>query len=128
MASTVNSERSRLQNSYAPLRLKILNHYQTVAELVGGDVGARARKLPPKLGHWQYTHSELVHSVCPELIDTIDEIEALSAQRDPHYIKGRHKKQRTGPKPKWQRVGPLNSGQHHELMGEWPQIIARQQK
>jgi hypothetical protein len=119
MASTVNVERSRLQNAYAPLRVKILDHYLTVAQLAGIDVGEKAHRLPPKLGHWQYTHSLLVHSACPELAHLVDEIEALSVQRDRKYIKGQHKKQKPGPKPVWQRVGPLNSGRPYELVGEY---------
>jgi hypothetical protein len=117
MASIVNAERSRLQNEYAPLRLKILEHYQAVAQLTGGDAGAEAHRLPRKLGQWHHAHSERVHAACPELSDTIDAIENLAAQRDWQYIRGRHKRQRPGPKPGQQRRGPLNTQHLHQSGG-----------
>lgn len=119
MVSTVNAERSRLQNEYAPLRIKILDHYQVMAQLTGGDAGSVAHKLPRKLGQWHYPHSERVHAACPELSDVIDAIESLAAQRDREYIIGRHKRQRPGPKPGTSRQGPLNTQHTHQLGGDY---------
>ncbi len=119
MASTVNAERMRLNGLYPPLRLKILDHYRTAAELVGLDVGGEAHKLPVNLGYWHHTHSDLVLGVCPELLDTVNAIEELCLARDPHHIRGKHKRQRPGPKPGWQRTGPLNTHAPYQVGGEY---------
>lgn len=119
MASTVNAARSRLHDAYAPLRAKILNHYSSVAKLTGADVGGAAYRLPKLLGYWRDTHSDMVLSACPELLDTVNTIEGLCLARDPNYILGKHKPQRPGPKPGWQRTGPLNSAAPHQVGGEY---------
>jgi hypothetical protein len=119
MASTVKAERSRLHDAYAPLRVAILDHYHAVAELTGGAVEAKAHKLPKKLGQWHSTHSGMVLSICPELADVVSAIEDLCAARDPDHIRGNHKRQRPGPKPGWQRTGPLNSAVLYHTGGEY---------
>jgi len=109
MVSTVNAVRSRLQNAYAPLRIQILDHYHTMAQLTGRDAGDEAHRLPRKLGQWHHTHSDKVLAACPELLDTVNAVEGLCLARDPNYIRGQHKRQKPGPRPAWQRIGPLNN-------------------
>jgi hypothetical protein len=115
----VNAERVRLHELYVPLRLKILDHYLAAAQLVGLGVGRKEHKLPPKLGHWHHTHSDLVLGVCPELLDVVNTIEGLCLARDPNFIRGKHKRQRPGPKPGWQRTGPLNTQAPYQVGGEY---------
>jgi hypothetical protein len=119
MARTVAVERSRLHNAYARLRVRILDHYMAVAELTGRELGPKPRQLPHKLGFWRDTHSDMVLSACPELVDTVNDIENLCLARDPYFIRGKHKRQRPGPKPGWQRTGPLNTVAPYQLGGEY---------
>jgi hypothetical protein len=120
MGSTVAAERSRLHDAYQPLRVRILEHYRAVAQLTGREVGPRVYRLPHKLGYWHDTHTDMVLGVCPELVDVVNAIEDLCAARDPHYIRGKHKRQRPGPKPGWMRKGPLNTpGYLHQVGGEY---------
>jgi hypothetical protein len=114
MGSTVAAQRSRLHNEgYVALRAKIIAHYKTLP-LMGREAGAKAYKLPPKLGHWHDTHSALVLSVCPELDDVVRAIDELRAQRDADAIAAQHIRRKPGGR------GSNISHQTPELVGEWP--------
>lgn len=113
MATTLKAERGKAHAEYARLRLKIFAHYDILA-LVGQPPGARAHKLPPKLGHWSEKHSALVRAVSTELHPTVRRIEELRQARDPDLIKAQHAPLRRGDnfrrKSKEQLLNP----------GEWP--------
>jgi len=121
MASTVDVSRAARHEEYVRLRLKIFAYYDVLA-LVGASPGAKAHKLPPKLGHWSWRHSELVREVGGDpLLHIVQRIESLLEQRKPSYIKARHtplrrgdnfRRKNSGGKPREPRV-QLNPG-------EWP--------
>lgn len=116
MATTLKVERGKLQAEYARLRAKLFDYYH-VLPLIGPDPGEGARRLPPKLGHWNERHSAIVRTVTPDLAWVVQRIEDLLQRRAKSYIRARHTPMRRGDnfrragkgKPKVQ-VNP----------GEWP--------
>lgn len=114
MATTVKVTRGQLHDQYIDLRMKIVSYYRLLP-LVGREAGARAYKLPPKLGHWHASHSERVRAVCPELESTVQAIEVLSEQRAADAITTAHIRRKRGGK----RRRPIIQ-QEYELVGEWP--------
>jgi hypothetical protein len=117
MTSTLKSERGKGHAEYIKLRLKILDHYGLLP-LVGREAGARAHKLPPKLGHWDpgsNGHSERVLDACPELESVVRAIEELLKKRSPDYIKAHHVGMRRGDNFR-RRGNPKNQINP----GEWP--------
>ena len=114
MATTVKEERGRLHEQYSRLRTKIIAYYRLLP-LVGREAGARAYRLPPKLGHWHTTHSSLVLGACPEMSGAVQDIEALVAQRAADVITAKHISRKRGGK----RRRPVTQ-QEYVLVGEWP--------
>jgi hypothetical protein len=116
MATTLKVERGKLQAEYTRLRAELFDYYR-ILTLVGSDPGVEARRLPPKLGHWNATHSSIVKTVTPDLAWIVQRIEELLQRRSKSYIQARHTPMRRGDnfrragkgKPKVQ-VNP----------GEWP--------
>jgi hypothetical protein len=118
MATILKDERSKRHNEYAGLRIEILDHYRVLA-LVGKTPGAKEHRLPPKLGHWNERHSDLVRAVDPWLWPVVDRIEELRAERDPELIKA----QRT-PMQRGKNFGRKGKGRARVQTnpGEWPPI------
>jgi hypothetical protein len=116
MVTIVKDEQSKLQDEYAPLRVKIFNHYRDLA-LVGAAPGAAEHRLPPKLGHWTDRHSALVRAVSAELAQTVQRIDELRALRDPARIKAQRPP--TSPALNFKRKG-LGKTRPQLNPGEWP--------
>jgi hypothetical protein len=106
MATTLKVERGKLQAEYTRLRVKLFEYYHILI-----------LRLPPKLGHWNATHSSIVRTETPDLAWVVQRIEELLQRRSKSYIQARHIPMRRGDnfrragkgKPKVQ-VNP----------GEWP--------
>jgi hypothetical protein len=117
MASTLKVERGKLQAEYARLRAKILDYYYHIMPLIGPAPGIEERRLPPKLGHWNERHSDIVRTVAPHLSWIVQRIEELLERRAKAYIQARHAPLRRGDnfrrKGKGTPKGQLNPG-------EWP--------
>jgi hypothetical protein len=115
MGSTVSIARIALNESYVRLRIKIMDHYHALS-LVGVEVGAKAYKLPPKLGHWNADHSARVRAASPYLENVVAAIDRLASQRDAGIIAAKHIRR----KPGGRGGARSNLQQTPVLMGEWP--------